>query len=541
MNRNGSASSKTEILVEAIARQMGRDAVEKSKEQIAELIAWEKVRHEKQNESEVKALKVRYGCCFERRKELKELARLGPTGSLRNLCLRRLFNISLASFLVVAGVFFAHLTLTPFGLGGEAWLFSAGLGLVAAFWTERTLEKINSETLIRCVCILALIGSLGGLLVMALLRGEILGLYLRDSFADGTSQLSIIGNAADFYREAIPKLQLLMALLAMSMELGSGMAMFEARRLDLTTIEVAAGARAELEKLEGEMTAIISRVTHLENDPMVNEAQFYRDFYLGVLDCVKRNGLTHLLLITGLVFGLSFAQPLRAQGTEPASAAVATNVLIAIDLTQSVSQKGYDGQSDYKKNIDGACQLISQLPGGSRVTVLAITDHSFSQPYVLLQRQVSRDKGPLQFQDRIQISKAQIVTELRRMSVSYQPKYPRTDIFGALLVSADILREWSGRKILVVFSDMRQSTIELDIEHLQTVPLAQTLATVQKRRLLANLNGIEVSILGVDGAGKSIAYWNSLRDFWVGYFARSGAVLKNYSMLRDSIDLARFE
>jgi hypothetical protein len=45
--------------------------------------------------------------------------------------------------------------------------------------------------------------------------------------------------------------------------------------------------------------------------------------------------------------------------------------------------------------------------------------------------------------------------------------------------------------------------------------------------------GVEVYALGVDGAGKDMRYWQTLRDFWAVYFKRTGAILKTYSVLRD--------
>jgi hypothetical protein len=543
MKPNGTGSPTPEILVEGIARQLGQDAVEKAKEQAAEMIAWEKLRREKVNQSESAGLKARYACCMERRKELRDILRLAPSGDIAGLRGRRWYYGILASVLVIAGIFFAHLTLAPFGLGPEAWLFSAGLGLVAAFWTDRTLEKLSSETVICSVCVVALLGSLGGLLVMALLRGDILALYLQSAFADG-SRVQSAGSAADFYRQAVPKLQLLMALLAVAMELASGMAVFEARNLDLSSLERAERAGRELQEIEAEMVGVIGRVTHLENDAAINEAQVYRDFYLGMLERIKKNGLTHLMLIVGLWCSLGLSPSVRAQGNVSvgnSGAAPVSNVVIAVDFTGSVAGKGYDGKTDYEKNIDGACRLISQLPPGAHITVLAITDHSFSQPYVLLEGALPRDKGPLQFQDRIAMARAQIATELRRASESSPPKFPHTDMFGALIVTADILRQSSGRKVLVMFSDMRQSTRELDLERPATIAIVQALRIADQQRLVADLQGVDVYVLGVDASGKAIGYWDSLRDFWAAYFKKAGAVLKVYSILRDSPDLAQLK
>lgn len=53
-----------------------------------------------------------------------------------------------------------------------------------------------------------------------------------------------------------------------------------------------------------------------------------------------------------------------------------------------------------------------------------------------------------------------------------------------------------------------------------------------KSNLMPDLHGVDVYALGVDASGKSVNYWQTLRDFWIGYFALAGATVENYSILR---------
>src|SRR5207302_8769414 len=127
--------------------------------------------------------RARYDSLFDRRRELKDILRRAPSENPAGLRRRRWYHMAIAGALLVGGIFFAHLALAPFGLGWEAWAFSLAIGIIAAFWTDKTLEKIESEKLLQTVCALALVGSLAGLLVMALLRGDILALYLKTATA----------------------------------------------------------------------------------------------------------------------------------------------------------------------------------------------------------------------------------------------------------------------------------------------------------------------------------------------------------------------
>ena len=53
------------------------------------------------------------------------------------------------------------------------------------------------------------------------------------------------------------------------------------------------------------------------------------------------------------------------------------------------------------------------------------------------------------------------------------------------------------------------------------------------KSLVASLKDVRVYALGVDGAGKNLACWNSLHEYWSEYFQRSGAQLMGYSVLRE--------
>ena len=71
--------------------------------------------------------------------------------------------------------------------------------------------------------------------------------------------------------------------------------------------------------------------------------------------------------------------------------------------------------------------------------------------------------------------------------------------------------------MLVPFSDMRHHTKELDLES------SQVLATLQRTGevhgiMKADLPGVQVFALGVDGAGKSVVYWQTLERILEGIF-----------------------
>ncbi len=87
----------------------------------------------------------------------------------------------------------------------------------------------------------------------------------------------------------------------------------------------------------------------------------------------------------------------------------------------------------------------------------------------------------------------------------------------------------SGR---VACQSRRQSTSLLDLERPALVHKTEALPQVAKSHLIPDLHGVDVYALGVDPSGKSFNYWQTLRDFWMGYFALAGATVESYSILR---------
>ena len=59
-----------------------------------------------------------------------------------------------------------------------------------------------------------------------------------------------------------------------------------------------------------------------------------------------------------------------------------------------------------------------------------------------------------------------------------------------------------------------------------------------KSHLVPDLHGVHRYALGVDASGRSVNYWQTLRDFWMGYFELAEATVERYSMFR-SIPLWR--
>ena len=275
------------------------------------------------------------------------------------------------------------------------------------------------------------------------------------------------------------------------------------------------------------MVAKFEELKRLENASAVFQNEFWRDFYRALSD-----GLTRRSLVRPSTFVLCVSLVVAPR----ADAADRLNLVIALDLTQSVAVKGTDQKQEFQKNVDAVARVLATSPAGADITVLGITDRSFSQPSILLSAELSDDPG--YFGERLQAARSRLASVFRHQASSLAPIAPKTDILGALMTASELFQASPGCKhVLVVFSDMRSDTPALDLEHARIVSTAFAMQKAEKERLLPDLHGVEVYALGVDGAGKGMRYWQTLRDFWTEYFKRTGAILKTYSVLRDPPDL----
>jgi hypothetical protein len=241
-----------------------------------------------------------------------------------------------------------------------------------------------------------------------------------------------------------------------------------------------------------------------------------------MLSNVVRSSITKLLLVM-IGLALAAAPNAHAQGSQ--------DLVVAIDLTASVSATGPDGKSEFQKNNEGVTRLLSHVPAGSRITVIGITDHSFTQPYILLSARIGADPG--YFGERLSGARSGLVSAWKQRSAHLDPRFRSTDILGAIQLAAQLFEQQNNdeKRTLVVFSDMRQNTSELNLE---SPRLAQSFPALAKRREpIPSLKSVQLAILGADGAGRSSAYWQSLRAYWTGYFHDTGGRLITYSVLRE--------
>jgi hypothetical protein len=295
-----------------------------------------------------------------------------------------------------------------------------------------------------------------------------------------------------FYEDATPYLLTGMLLAAIATELGAGLALYKAWKMSSHNIEDRETIQNRLVAVNDRLLALTREITARRKAPALFDAKLQASFYYAMLTHTMRNALGKGLLVISIL-GLLIGHRAYAQNH--------ASFVVAVDLTKSVDVRSPTGKTEFQENIGAVTKLLSEVPAGSHVKVIGITDRTFTEPYVLLSATVPGDPG-------------YFGEKLRRAHLA------------AELFNAD---QGAGRKVLVIFSDMRQHTSDLDLE--TNVP---HFAKVSPRIIVPDLNGVDLFVLGVDGSGRTTDYWDALKLFWSDYSQAAKARLQSCSGLRDA-------
>jgi hypothetical protein len=495
--------------------------------------AYEEQRITLTNQPRILALRHEGSLLLEEETALTErLRHAPPSGDIRSRRRRAAYYSGIVIVLTIAAFVFSVLSFDPFRVGWKGYLYCIGIAIVTPFLLEQVLEKCKAERIFKTLAAIACAAALTSLVLLAVIRGDLFAEEMKNTapvitFDDGSQQTQPQPQN-NFYDETVALLRLVMAFLAVAMELGAGLALHEAWRVGSDLGEEWGKLRGELNEVRERLVAITYEITVLQNEAPVFAARFWRNFYRAMLTHSVRSAMTKLLMLFLAVF-------LLAHGY--ATAQDHTTLVIAVDLTQSVDVAEPNHETDFQENVNAVTKLLAQVPAGAQINVLGITDKSFAQPDILLSATIPDDAG--YFGERLRSAQAELVRVWRNRSLNLKPQFPHTDILGALFLAGQIFDQHgdASRKILVMFSDMRHSTPGFDLEFPSTL---QTLSRARNRPeangTIADLHSVDVYALGVDGEGRTINYWQLLRGFWREYLYRAQANLRDYSVLREMQD-----
>lgn len=424
--------------------------------------------------------------------------------------------------LAIAGALAAvniALTLFVFLGFGPAWLAPVlallvllTAGAVEEFFMAYDRKSAFGEAFFLTICVVSLsaqfwLGSIRGVLVGALTPAD-------------------VGPVTHAFAVAAPILRWGLGVLAVVAEVLCGYKFYKARKQLCSP--VARGVRAR-EACDRELVSLHGGIKALEAEPGVRRSCReigVREYLASPRNAEARKEQRHLaraatgaaialVILTLLLFGVASAFGAEAGDNRP--------VVVLIDLTKSTTSE------DAKLNCQAVADILGRLESGDRVMVLGITD-AFSSVPVLMDRTLP-EKGYLNLQ--LQAARETLRAEWLKIAENLQPKYPRTDVIGALRMLSDFIGISGTPARLIILSDLRQASSELNLESRNRIDVRQALAAIRRRGALPRLEGTDVFLLGVDPSNKTAAYMAALKEFWAEFFSAAGAEVRVFSVMRN--------
>lgn len=479
------------------------------------------------NQPEIAILRAKYRSLYDRRRQLvRDFAAHSHRAQQVHTTESNTWSLMVAVSLIAAAFFIAVKTIEPFRMGwmGDAWCLALVIAL--PYSLDRFLQDFRHRAVIGVLSSTALVAAFATALLFGMLRGDVLARMLDAEPVVVIDGLSVRGTSEKNVEDMIASFRRLWGLAALVFELVAGMALhryLEARRL----LDFAALRRLQKELLavEKDLRQVLRRLREVLSQSRRTAAAFWAAFDRGDHDARSRNGgLRRLALVVAM---------LLAAGTVEATDKL--YMIDAIDLSASEQATNNRRKTEFEENIRTVSAVIANSSAGSRLTVIGITNRSYANPLVLLEARTAADRGS--FSNRLTAARRTLVSEWMKRAQSLKPSYNETDVLGAFLYAGEVFARSDGeRKVLLVLSDVRNYTPELDLETPKVIDVDKSLKQVEKQRLFAALGGVEVFIIGAgDHSGKrGTAYAVSLRSFWRQFIERSGGALKVFSTTREA-------
>lgn len=173
-------------------------------------------------------------------------------------------------------------------------------------------------------------------------------------------------------------------------------------------------------------------------------------------------------------------------------------------------------------------KALSLASPGSRQVVILITPDSWQEGRLLLNGKVGDDPGVLG--QNLASARRQLQAAFLKRITSTRCGYSGTDVVGAIQFAQQVLSSDPGHPARwYLLSDMRQ-TQGVNLEHMDFRQLADLSPHVFP---IPSLKGETVFVLGAQTSGSTPSYWSALQNFWISYFAESGASLRGYFVTRN--------
>jgi len=206
-------------------------------------------------------------------------------------------------------------------------------------------------------------------------------------------------------------------------------------------------------------------------------------------------------------------------GTFRSSQEVAARTFL-LDVTKSF-------KAELPEAISFVTTELERTEEACTINIIAITS---DKPMIIQQGYViPEDRSP--FKETFYAAKEKLILDWKLAAEEkLKPEGDRSNVFLALWYAALLLEKSNGPKELLVLSDLRHVTKDLDIESVQQVNVDSTLEWVKREGLFPDLRGVRVRFFGVHVQGKSGPgrYFAGLKELYRRYVTEAGGEFADF-------------
>lgn len=200
-------------------------------------------------------------------------------------------------------------------------------------------------------------------------------------------------------------------------------------------------------------------------------------------------------------------------------------VMVFIDVSLST----LPDRENYKKYIE---LIVSRLHAGDRMMVSKILDLTIAEFAPIYDAKFPSfnmfSDNSTRYNKTIREMSGAIAATVDSV-LDMRSKVQKSEIVNSFLICDQVMRNWPGKKSIIIISDMQESSSEFnfDTDHITPAYLDNMLATLKLKNRIPKLPGVEVWVAGA--YAKDTEQFFAVQDFWKRYLAETGATLRSYS------------
>lgn len=230
-------------------------------------------------------------------------------------------------------------------------------------------------------------------------------------------------------------------------------------------------------------------------------------------------------IFTSAVLVASILFTLLTAGCDSAAPQEPRLVMVFIDVSLST----LPDRENYKKYIE---LIVSRLQAGDRMMVAKILDLTIAEFAPIYDAKFPSfnvfSDNSTRYNKTIREMSGAIVATVDSV-LNMRSKVQKSEIVNSFLICDQVMRNWPGKKSIIIISDMQESSSEFnfDTDHITPAYLDNMLATLKLKNRIPKLPGVDVWVAGA--YAKDTEQFFAVQDFWKRYLAETGAILRSYS------------